>query len=175
MALLTTLNALFIVGTKSLLVIVQDGILPAGLGRLNRRFGTPHIFLTIIWLFSLTGIVSGLSLETLASYASLGVLIIFIPIQIAAIRLPNLYPERYQEAGFKLKGFWLWFCPLVGILMVIFFSIIILYDLNSPVKVGSFLGFILSGLVYYLIRRKYLQSKGIHLANRRIKEATWDS
>ncbi|MBW2409258.1 MAG: amino acid permease [Deltaproteobacteria bacterium] len=174
LALLTTLNALFIVGTKSLLIIVQDGLLPGALGRLNRRFGTPHIFLRIIWLFSLAGIVSGLSLETLASYASLGVLIIFIPIQIAAIRLPKLYPQHYHRAGFKLKGFWLWFSPMVGILMVIFFSIIILYDLNSALKVGSFLGFILSGLAYYLIRRKYLQSKGFHLKNLRIDEATWD-
>lgn len=174
LALLTTLNALFIVGTKSLLMIVQDGLLPAGLGRLNRRFGTPHIFLTIIWIFSLAGIVSGFSLETLASYASLGVLIIFIPIQIAAFRLPKLYPDRYHQAGFKLKGFWLWFCPLVGILMVVFFSIIILYELNSPLKVGSFMGFILTGLVYYWIRKKYLRSKGIRLDNLRVNEASWD-
>jgi APA family basic amino acid/polyamine antiporter len=174
LALLTTLNALFIVGTKSLLIIVQDGLLPAGLGSLNRRFGTPHIFLTIIWIFSLVGIISGFSLETLASYASLGVLIIFIPIQIAAIRLPKLFPDRYQKAGFKLKGVWLWFCPLVGILMVVFFSIIILYDLNSLLKVGSFLGFIFSGLIYYLIRKKYLRSKGICLENLRITEPRWD-
>ena len=174
LALLTTLNALFIVGTKSLLIIVQDGLLPAGLGRLSRRFGTPYIFLTIIWLFSLAGIVSDFSLETLASYASLGVLIIFIPIQIAAIRLPKLYPDKYQKAGFKLKGFGLWFCPTVGILMVVFFSIIILYELNSTLKVGSFLGFILTGLVYYLIRKKYLRSKGIRLENLRINEASSD-
>ena len=174
LALMTTLNALFIVGTKSLLIIVEDGLLPTGLGRLNRRFGTPHVFLTIIWIFSLAGIVSGFSLETLASYASLGVLIIFIPVQVAAIRLPKLYPHHYANAEFKLKGFWLWFCPLVGILMVVFFSIIILYDLKSPLKVGSFLLFIITGLVYYLFRKKFLRSKGIHLENLRKTETTWD-
>jgi APA family basic amino acid/polyamine antiporter len=174
LALLTTLNALFIVGTKSLLIIAKDSLLPEGMGRLNQRFGTPHVFLTIIWIFSLAGIVSGFSLETLASYASLGVLIIFIPIQIAAFRLPRLYPDHYHSAGFKLKGFWLWFCPMVGILMVVFFSIIILYDLNSPLKVGSFLGFIITGLVYYLFRKKYLRSKGIHLENLKKNETNWD-
>ena len=163
LALTTTLNALFIVGTKSLLVIVQDKLLPEWLGLLNRRFGTPHVLLTIIWIFSITGVISGFSLETLASYAALGTLIIFIPIQIAAIKLPVYYPESYREAGFKLKGFWLWFCPVVGILMVFFFSIIILYDLKSPLKVGSFLLFIASGSVYYLMRRKHLLSKGIKL------------
>jgi len=114
LALITTLNALFIVGTKSLLMIVQDKLLPGWFGRLNTRFGTPHILLTMIWICSVAGIVSGFSLETLASYATLGVLIIFIPIQIASIRLPKLYPDRYRKSGFKLKGFWLWFCPLDG-------------------------------------------------------------
>ena len=89
----------------------------------------------IIWIFSIAGIGSGLSLKTLASYAALGALMILIPIQIAAIRLPKLHPERYQRAAFKLTGFWLWFCPSVGILMVVFFSILIIYDLKSPLKI----------------------------------------
>ena len=61
LALTTTLNALFIVATKSLLTIVQDKLLPEWLGRLNRRFGTPHILLTIVWIFSIAGIASGRS------------------------------------------------------------------------------------------------------------------
>ena len=173
LALVTTLNALFIVGTKSLLMIVQDGLLPEWFGRLNMRFGTPQILLTIIWILSVAGIVSGFSLETLASYATLGVLIIFIPIQVAALRLPTLYPARYRQSDFKLKGFWLWACPLVGILMVVFFSIIILYDLKSPLKIGSFLAFILSGAVYYRLRKRYLRSRGFKLESLLEHESTW--
>lgn len=175
LALITTLNALFIVGTKSLLMIVEDRLLPAWLGRLHPRFGTPHILLTTIWIFSVAGIVSGFSLETLASYATLGVLIIFIPIQIASIRLPKLYPDRYRRSGFKLKGFWLWFCPVVGVLMVVFFSIIILYDLKSPLKVGSFLVFIISGWAYFVLRKRYLRSTGFKLENLNKNESTWDT
>ncbi len=174
LALTTTLNALFIVATKSLLMIVKDKLLPEWLGRLNRRFGTPHILLTIVWIFSIAGIASGLSLETLASYSALGAMIIFIPIQLAAIRLPAYYPEHYRNSGFRLKGFWLWFCPIVGIVMVVFFSIIILYDLKSPLKVGSFMAFILSGLIYYLLRKKYLLTKGIRLEDLRSHEKEWD-
>ncbi len=175
LALTTTLNALFIVGTKSLLMIVRDNLLPEWLGSVNKRFGTPHVFLTIIWIFSMAGIVSGFSLETLASYASLGALIIFIPVQIASIRLPRLYPEHYRNSGFKLKGFWLWFCPVVGILMVVFFSIIILYDLKSPEKVGSFMVFIVSGSAYYTIRKKYLRAKGIRLEDLGKNEGNWNT
>jgi hypothetical protein len=102
-------------------------------------------------------------------------LIIFIPIQIAAIKLPVYYPEHYRKSGFKLKGVWLWICPVVGILMVVFFSIIILYDLNSPLKVGSFFLFIVTGSVYYFTRKKYLFSKGIRLEDLSNHGQNWDT
>jgi len=174
LALTTTLNALFIVGTKSLLMIVKDRLLPERLGRLSRQFGTPYVFLTIIWLFSIAGILSGFSLETLASYATLGALIIFLPVQIASLRLPKLYPQQYRDAVFKLKGFWLWFCPAVGIVMVVFFCIIILYDLHSLPKLGSFILFFVSGLVYYLIRKRYLLAHGIRMDDLLQNRKNWE-
>ncbi len=165
LALTTTLNALFMVGTKSLLMIAQDQLLPRKLGQLNQKFGTPHVFLTIIWLLSVFGIVSGFSLETLASYAALGALIIFLPIQIAAMRFPVLYPEQYRKSAFKLKGFWLRFCPLVGIIMVVFFSLIIMYDLKSIWNIAWFIAFIFSGIFYYQLRKKFLLANGVRLTD----------
>ncbi len=168
LALTTTLNALFIVGTKSLLLIVQDNLLPNALGKVHSRFATPHILLTIILILSVLGILSGFSLETLAAYAALGGLIIFLPIQIASTRLPKLFPEQYQKSNFKLKGLLLWFCPIVGILMVVFFGIIILYELKSFLKIGSFAAFIFSGIVYYTFRIRLLKKRGV-LINNQIK------
>ena len=163
LALTTTLNALFIIGTKSLLIMAADRLLPRKLGQLNRRFGTPHGLLTLAWILSVTGIFSGLSLETLASYAALGGMMIFIPVMIAALRLPKRYPERYQKAGFKLSGFWLWFCALVGVMLMLFFSVIILTDLKSAWKIGWFLAFIASGILFYQWRKRYLAARGIHI------------
>jgi APA family basic amino acid/polyamine antiporter len=173
LALTTTLNALFIVGTKSLLVMVEDKLLPEIFGKVHSRFATPHILLTIIWGLSVLGILSGFPLETLASYAALGGLIIFLPIQIASMRLPKLYPEQYQQSEFKLKGIFLWFCPIVGIAMVVFFGIIILYELNSPLKIGSFVAFIISGGVYYTMRSKFLKKRGILIKDIIDKRGIW--
>ena len=175
LALTTTLNALFMVGTKSLLMIAQDQILPRKLGQLNQKFGTPHVFLTIIWLLSVLGIVSGFSLETLASYAALGGLIIFLPIQIAAMRFPALYPEQYRKSVFKLKGFWLRFCPLVGIIMVVFFSLIILYDFKSIWNIAWFIAFIVSGIFYYQLRKKFLLANGVRLTDLLKGKENWDA
>jgi APA family basic amino acid/polyamine antiporter len=175
LALTTTLNALFIVGTKSLLMIAQDQLLPRKLGRLHQRFGTPHVLLTIIWILSVFGIVSGFSLETLASYAALGGLIIFLPIQIAAMRFPVLYPEQYRKSSFKLKGFWLRFCPLVGIIMVVFFSLIILYDLKSIWNIAWFIAFIVSGIFYYQLRKKFLLANGVRITDLLKGKENWDA
>jgi APA family basic amino acid/polyamine antiporter len=163
LALTTTLNALFIIGTKSLLMMANDRLLPAKLGSLHRRFGTPHVLLTIVWGLSILGILSGFALETLASYAALGGMIIFLPVLAASVRLPTLYPDHYEKSGFKLKGFWLWFCPLVGMLLMVFFGIIILFDLKSAWKIGWFTAFIASGIIYYQWRKRYLAGKGIRI------------
>jgi APA family basic amino acid/polyamine antiporter len=157
------LNALFIIGTKSLLMMAHDRLLPAKLGMLHQRFGTPYVLLSIVWGLSVLGILSGFSLETLASYAALGGLIIFLPVMVASVRLPGLYPEHYAKSGFKLKGFWLWFCPAVGVLLMVLFGIIILIDLKSAWKISGFVAVIASGIVYYQWRKRYLAGKGIRI------------
>ncbi len=161
LALLTTLNALFLVGTRALLTMVDDGLLPAALGRLHSRFRTPHRLLTAVWLLSMLGIASGLSLETLASYAALGGLIIFLPLQIAALRLPQVLPDEYRASEFKLRGAWLWICPGVGLLVVLLFGTVILVDLGTPAKIGAFAGFVLSGIACYGWRIRQLRARGM--------------
>ena len=160
LALTTTLNALFIFGTKSLLVIIDDGLLPRSLGAINRRFGTPHYLLLLVWVISMLGIASGFSLETFASYSALGGIIIFIPVLLAALVLPTRYPQRYAASSFKLSGFWLHACCVVGIAISVFFSVVILIDLKSGWKISLFLVFILSGAVYYALRARFLRGRG---------------
>lgn len=156
LALATTLNGLFIMATKSLMAITDDGLLPKGLGRINKRFGTAHRLFLAIWVASMVGVFSGMALETFACYAALGGIIIFIPVLMASLALPRLYPEQYRNSVFKLTGFWRWFCPAVGIVMGLFFCLVIIVDLKETAKVLPFLLFILSGIVFYELRRRYL-------------------
>jgi APA family basic amino acid/polyamine antiporter len=165
LALMTTLNAIFIVGTKSLLAMISDNLLPRSLGRINSRFGTAHLLFLIIWALSLAGVFSGLPLETFASYAALGGLMIFFPVLLASTRLPRRYPELYRQSGFRLKGVFLWFCPAVGFAMILFFGAAILADLKSPLKIAFFVVFMLSGGLYYRLRKRFLLARGENLAD----------
>lgn len=170
LALTTTLNALFIIGTKSLLMIVEDNIFPRCLGKISSRFSSPYVLLTIIWLFSVLGVISGFSLETLASYSALGGMIIFFPVLMAALLLPKLYPAAYNKASFKLKGPWLYICTFIGFLMIVFFSIILFVNLASFTKIALFFLFIISGFVFYKARILFLFKKGIIVKLKKLSE-----
>jgi APA family basic amino acid/polyamine antiporter len=172
LAVTTTLNALFIVGTKSLLMIVDDGILPSFLGKVNERFGTAHVLLTLIWGLSVIGVLTGFSLETFATYAALGGILIFFPVLLSSLYLPKRYPLEYERSAFKLKGFWLWFCPITGFVMVLFFGAVLLIDLKSLHKILFFVVFILSGVSLYLLRKGQLLKRGIDLDDLR-KQGQW--
>jgi len=171
-ALTTTLNALLMVGTKSLLVVVDDKLLPAALGWLHPRLGTPQVLLGVAWLISVGGVLSGLSLETFASFAALGSLLVFAPVLIAAWRLPRRLPGRYAAAAFKLGRGGLGFCVAIGLCMVLFFGAVILVDLKSPLKLLLFCLFVLSGAVYYVLRTRQLARRGIDVVQR-ARADTW--
>jgi APA family basic amino acid/polyamine antiporter len=159
LALLTTLNALFLIGTRSLLMIVKDGILPKWMGKISPKRKVPWVLLTIIWMLSILGVISGFSLEEFASYAALGGLVIFLPILMAARVFPKKYPHYYLKSTFKLSKLILNLCVGVGVIMVIFFGLVILVDMDSILKTGIFILFVVSGGVLYFLRKKYLRKR----------------
>lgn len=160
LALTSTLNALFIFGTKSLLMMVQDGLLPAALGRIHSRHHTPHRLLAVLWGLSIIGILSGFSLETLASYAALGGLMVFLPTLLAALRLRACYPEAYRRSRFRLRGAGLWVCCITGMGLIVFFAAVLIVDLKTVWRIGCFFLFAASGIVFYRLRKKTLIARG---------------
>ncbi len=160
LALVTTLNALFIFGTKSLLAIVDDGLLPSALGTINRRFGTAHWLFLLVWTISMGGIFAGFPLETFASYAALGSTLIFVPVLLAALALPSRYPVQYAASSFRLGRGWLRACVVVGVAVALFFSTVILVALKSARNIGFFGLFVASGIAYYALRARQLRARG---------------
>ena len=100
-------------------------------------------------------------------------IIIFLPLMIAAIKLPNLYPEKYRSSAFKLNPFLLYFCAFTGIVMVLFFGIVIFIDLKTWLNIFGFFGFFISGVLYYVYRKRYLFKNKVDL-NALIGKEDWD-
>lgn len=102
-ALATTLNATLSWVTKGILISCEDGWLPKSLGKVNKKYGTPHWLLTVFYVIGSIPILTGLSLETISALGT-GVILVsnVIPI-FAASQLPKKYPELYKKAPFKLS------------------------------------------------------------------------
>jgi APA family basic amino acid/polyamine antiporter len=159
LAVVTTLNSTYLWGTKSLIVITEDGLFPKALARVNRRFGTPHWFLVIIFLTSSAALViAGERVETFAVFASLGGIIIFIPVMGAALRLRKHYPDLYARSSIRLKGFFYFFAPAMGLLLCLLVIAILLIDLSSHRDGFAFLAifmvWVIAGAVYSGLRRR---------------------
>ena len=153
LAVVTTLNATYLWGTKSLIVITEDGLFPKALARINRRFGTPHWFLIIIFFISSAAlIIAGERVETFAVFASLGGIIIFIPVMGAALRLKKHHPQIYARSSIRLKGFLYFFAPAVGLLLCLLVIVILLIDLSSHrggfIFLAIFAVWVVAGAVY---------------------------
>lgn len=167
LAVVTTLNSTYLWGTKSLIVITEDGLFPKALARINRRFGTPHWLLLIIFLISSAAlIIAGERVETFAVFASLGGIIIFIPVMGAALGLRKHHPEIYARSSIQLKGFLYFFAPAMGLLLCLLVIAILLIDLSGHrggfVFLAIFLVWVLAGAVYAGLRlRRKKQPGGI--------------
>jgi APA family basic amino acid/polyamine antiporter len=155
MAFSTTLNGTFMWATKSPLVLSADGIIPQALAKTG-RYGTPFAFLTIIWAGSSGAVILEAIIrhfytdikikpfEIFASYATIGGLIIFIPVMAAAIVMPRRLPELYQRADFKLRGVLLYAAPIIGMVSSAMLVAILCADLKwwaLPFPIWVALGF----------------------------------
>lgn len=158
LAITTTLNATFMWATKSMMIVAHDGLIPPRLASTN-RFGAPHLFLFIIWALAVLAVIFRAPAGTFEIYASIGGLIIFIPVMISALLVRKKLASRYSTAPFKLKGFMYWLCPSAGVLLALLIMGMLLSQLK-PLPLIFFFGWLALGAVFYLARKRSLQRFG---------------
>ena len=102
-ALATSINSTFSWATKSLLIACKDGWLPESLAKVNQRFNTPHILLTVILIFGLTPILAGKDLRYIIMLGG-GLVFIYdlIPL-VAAYRFSEILPNVFKKATMRLS------------------------------------------------------------------------
>jgi len=158
LALATTINATFMFASRYILVFAEDGVFPIALAGVNKRFGTPHWGLLIMFVLSAAFLPMGASsFEVLAYTASIGSIILLFPILISAMRFPKKMPDFYAKAPFKLKGAWLWIIPILALLFGAFFIAVLVMESLTGFLI--LIGWMIIGIVYYVIRDRYLKKK----------------
>lgn len=156
LAISTTLNATFMWGTKSLMIVGKDGLLPQTLTRVNPRFGTPIAMLTVIWALSVIAVISGIPIKSFAIYSSIGGLVIFVPVMISSVLLKRKMPAAWKASKFKVPNGLLITCVVVGILFFTVATAALFMELfkSDRFMFWSFFVLVAAGVAYYLAMRK---------------------
>lgn len=155
-ALATSINSTFSWATKSLLIACDDGWLPSNLAKVNKRFNTPHILLTIILIFGLTPIVAGKDLRYIIMLGG-GLVFIYdlIPL-IAAYRFSKELPEVFKNASMRLSEKSVKIISATGVLILIGQGTLSFSDIDQSGWLLVIL-YILFVMIYIKFRRPYIK------------------
>lgn len=150
-AVIATMNASLLWGTKSLLMAVQDGWFPRRLGDVNRR-GTPHFLITILFLVALIPILTGLNIGVIATAgAGFGQLIFLAPV-IGSFVMRYKFPERLAAAPFKINK-WVHLTLVVLGCVINCYLAYLLFKTLTPSILIVLGAWIVAGALWYALRR----------------------
>lgn len=136
---------------RLLFAAAKNGIFPSFLGKVHPRFATPYwaiiVYGSLIFGLSISG-----GFKQLAILASAAILIIYLAVILAAIKLRN--KKENTEKSFRIPGGLL--VPFIGIA-----SIIWLLTSLSKWEIGSTVIFIAVICILYFVIKKYQKKKNV--------------
>jgi len=117
-ALGTTLNASLGWVTKPLLQSIEDGWLPAGLGKLN-KYGIPYILLTIFYVINVAAILFGLDVDQLGQLVLIIGNVQNVILTYGIMKLPKMFPEQWAKSPFHVSDGVFKGCLWAGIAVIL--------------------------------------------------------
>jgi APA family basic amino acid/polyamine antiporter len=161
LAICTTLNAQFIQLPRNFLVASWDNLIPSWVGRVNRH-GAPFIILSAMLVIGVVPLVAGLDIEAIARAATISASLPSFFLYWAATRIPERFPRAYEQSMFKLSRTWIWVFFVLSLVSTLV-GIVLLAQNLSALVLGTLGGWIVFTLLYYPIRRWFLQRRGFDL------------
>jgi len=152
LASITTINLSLTAGGRYTLAFAHDGFFPGVFGRVNKRFGTPHAGLTLMYLMSVVTILINPPIRTLGAILNFGLLFMVTLVLLAAFRLPRNHPELCERARVRFRPGFLKAASLSAVCLNVVFMVILAAALK-----WTFLYFVaaaLVGVALYFIRKR---------------------
>lgn len=103
-AILKTMNSSALIFSRFLFAMGRSGALPRPMGRVHRRFGTPHVAIVVAWLACLSGLFMPSSLVFLLLAVNIPTMLKYVASSWSAVRLVDRHPALHAEAGLKLRA-----------------------------------------------------------------------
>lgn len=161
---LTSFNAGATAIPRELFSQARDGIVPALLGKIDRRTRSPlnavgTFFLFVVFLL-LIGWVFNWSISFYGVLTAVGILLLTVLICIASLKLPDKFPDRYNSAYFKLPRPLLWVLTILGVITSVVFILIVIIEEEPAVGI-IYICWSLLVLLYHKLRVNYLKKNGV--------------
>lgn len=98
-----SLNAIFLIFSRSLYAMGRTGMLPSALGRVHPRWGTPYVACLVVFAFCVAGLLLPMSLTFLFLAVSIPTLLKYVSTSLCVGRVVRVFPEIYQQATFRFS------------------------------------------------------------------------
>jgi APA family basic amino acid/polyamine antiporter len=125
----TTINVIFSIISRGLMIVSSEGILPSFMGSVNAKWGTPHWALTIPFVISAVSLVAISDLMFFGSMLNLGLILAITVVAISGLRFPDKYPDLFEKSSIKVSAKLLkvtcWIVIIFNSLIFVFFIIAI--------------------------------------------------
>ncbi len=152
-ALVTSLNALLGWIVPPILQACNDGWFPRKLGVVNKRFGSAHLILLIIYALASAIIIFDWQIGQIANVGNFLSNCLGVVICIALIRMPKRVPEAWSKSKFKINDSLYTAICILGAIMSLIFCYYLAIELSSAEIIGSFI-YLGIALIYPAIRLK---------------------
>ncbi len=147
LALTKSMNATFLVFSRFLFAMGRAGSLPAALGRIHPRFGTPHIATICAFVAACAGLLLPSSLLFLLLAVSVPTMLKYMGTCLAAFSVASNHPEFRAQARLKFSPGLVKTLSALGVAAAM---VIAALGLTTDVRPYSLLaGWLFVGLVYY--------------------------
>ncbi len=170
----STIHPSFMAFSRDIYMISREQLFPKKLGKIHKKQKTPIPALTlllivgIIFLFTFIPILSPFygvytSAVLLSAVVGVVVLILQIPVSLAAITLPKKFPEWHEKSGFKPSRRALKIMGIMGAITSFIFVFLVFTDPDAGLVVALIVfPYTAVGALLYLIQRKRLEKSGIN-------------
>lgn len=155
----TTMNAIFTWVTKPIMIACDDGWFPRKLADVNKKFGTPHYLMLLVYLVGIVPILLDIPLDTIATIGSGLGCVYQAMMPLSAMFLLKKYPRAYENSKFKLPVKSLKPLAVFAFGLLIIQTILLISDLTPVAAVLSLLYLFFSwGLAVFLEKKGDIQT-----------------
>jgi APA family basic amino acid/polyamine antiporter len=154
LACATSINTVFTLVARALLVISTEGLLPRFLSRVDIERGSPVGGLTLAYVLAALALLSQSSLLFFGTLTNFPIILGVTIVSVLVITLPHRFPEFYQRSAFHPPPVVLW--AVCGAVIVANVTIFAFLASASPKATWTYAGMLLVSGLYAISRRKTL-------------------